>query len=90
MSKSIEVKYTAEEFIRVSYGEGIGFAREYVKKNPKEAYGADDFAEVYRMREIANRETVPNLIRPSDFTKGWSEDDNSFMTAVKLYEDGNW
>ena len=88
MSKFVEVKYTAEQFIKASFGEGICFAREYVKSHPKESYGADDFAEVYRMRENANRERYPNLISHGEYTKGWFEDDNSFNTAVKLYEEG--
>lgn len=45
------VTYNAEEFVKCCMGEGIEYARRYVKENPKERYSTDDFAEVYRMKE---------------------------------------
>ena len=85
----IEVTYNAEEFIQASFGEGIESAKEYVKKNPKEKYGADDFAEVYRMQEIKQKARcgAEEFHYDVDYSRGWKEDDISFERAVKAWEE---
>lgn len=48
----IQVTYSADEFIKIHWGDGIEYAKQYVKDNPKDRYDSDDFAEVYRMNPI--------------------------------------
>ena len=84
----IEVTYDADEFIKACFGEGIESAKEYVKKHPKEKYGADDFAEVYRMQEIKQkaRHGEQRMSSYSVSSTSWVEDDISFERAVKAWE----
>lgn len=85
----IEVTYNAEQFVQSCFGEGIESAKEYVKKHPKEKYGADDFAEVYRMQEIKQKARYGSEEHSYDgwYTSGWKEDDISFDRAIKAWED---
>lgn len=82
----IEVTYNSEQFIQACFGEGIESAKEYVKKNPKEKYGADDFAEVYRMQEIKQKARYGESSSWTS-TRGWKENDISFERAIGAWED---
>lgn len=84
----IEVTYNSEEFVKACFGEGIESAKEYVKTHPKDKYGADDFAEVYRMQEIKQKARYgpDNCYSNAWSSTSWAEDDISFDRAVKEYE----
>ena len=88
----IEVKYTADEFIQSCFGEGIESAREYVEQNPKDFYGADDFAEVHRTQEWKQTKRFGSQ-RFEDYggysagPGAWREDDTAFERYYKLLDE---
>lgn len=82
----IEVKYNADEFVTANFGCGIESAKEYVKEHPKDSYGADDFAEVYRMQESKRMHKRGDPGAGWINTRGWDEEDPSFDMVVKAYE----
>ena len=88
----VEVTYNAEQFIQACFGEGIESAKEYVKAHPKDKYGADDFAEVYRMQEIKQKARYgPDNVYSGGWAgRGWAEDDISFEQAVEAYENSSY